>query len=113
MGKDKLIFCEICNPKRFFQEDRRKLVPENQVGQSPPSQKSEQRSKPHRRKVHDRRIRGKMLSGIGERRSSVGRRPFDGHTWFEGVVDDAIRDGWEFWDAKGEVICPKCQKTVA
>ena len=112
MDKKKFLFCESCNPKRFFQMDRRKTSEDNQKKQILPSPKKEQRSNPDRRKIQDRRIGSKLLTDVDERRSTAGRRPYDGNVWFEGVIEDAIREGWDTGNAEHRVICPKCQNKV-
>ncbi|MBF0370746.1 MAG: hypothetical protein HQL52_14950 [Magnetococcales bacterium] len=47
-----------------------------------------------------------------ERRETIGRRPFDGHAWFDGIIEDALEGAWEVQDEGRYVVCPKCRGTL-
>ena len=35
------------------------------------------------------------------------RRNSDGRSWFEGTLDDAIKQGWQLSE-HGDILCPHC-----
>ncbi|MBF0588500.1 MAG: hypothetical protein HQL53_05180 [Magnetococcales bacterium] len=112
-------FCDICNLDRYHQVDRRQArvpKPEGKLLQFPTQ---ERRAKSDRRQHGDRRERDLDPPDGTDRRTSNGRRPFDGYAWFEGVMDDALERGWDRWkrelhgEGEGDLlICPRCSHQV-
>ncbi|MBF0624380.1 MAG: hypothetical protein HQL82_06190 [Magnetococcales bacterium] len=102
MGKNGLLFCDICNPDRVHQQDRR-AAEETQAPE-------DRRSSADRRQVRERRVRDRLPEGRQERRNSVGRRPFDGQAWFEGLIEGALSEDWTLEERQGILICPRCRR---
>ena len=109
-------FCSKCNPQRFYQQDRR--TTNDTEEQSPtvlPFSEADRRALKNRRKVRDRRIvENPPKKTFNRRAGSKGRRPFDGYAWFEGCIEEAIKEQW--YIKKGDeshspvsknAICPK------
>lgn len=107
-----ILFCTSCNPQGAHERDRRVLgVRSSSAPYSTVFDKS-RRSKTGRRVVQDRRVREDPAPDAPDRRQSKGRRPFDGHAWFEGCLEEAIHAKWSVKKTKSTgleaVLCPKC-----
>ncbi|MBF0445229.1 MAG: hypothetical protein HQL68_06540 [Magnetococcales bacterium] len=102
-----LLYCAICNPEQQHQEDRRKADPSSNVIQLPNNRRLDGSG---RRQCFDRRMSINAPLNKTSLRRSVGRRPFDGKSWFAGTVDNAIKEQWMIDDSKNYVICPRCQR---
>ncbi len=110
-----LQFCTSCNPKRHYQRDRRQLSRREEMDRvlAFPDMKErrakERRARKDRRRRGDRRIFDRPLpKGIDQdRRQSKGRRLYDGHAWFEGMLEEAVNHGW-VKAGKNMCLCPRC-----
>lgn len=104
-----IVYCEECNPQQLHQKDRRQYKQNSTSAKIYQFPEKERRSQEDRRKVQDRRV-GKEAPAkqLGQRKTK-GRRPFDGHSWFMGTVDDAISEQWSLV-AEQKTICPRCNK---
>ncbi|MBF0358107.1 MAG: hypothetical protein HQL70_05820 [Magnetococcales bacterium] len=101
-----ILYCKNCNPERHHQEDRRKSA------EIIPIRKNKRQPKPDRRKVLDRRL--KEIYPVNRRgiKRSIGRRPFDGKSWFIGTIEDAIKEQWATKNGGKEILCPRCNNKL-
>jgi hypothetical protein len=104
MGEPIILYCLSCNPERRHQKDRRIKVQSAEIIQFP---KNNRTPDPDRREILDRRLNEYPLNRTSLRRS-IGRRPFDGKSWFIGTVESAIEEQWGIKEDGEELICPRC-----
>jgi hypothetical protein len=105
MGEPIILYCFTCNPERHHQKDRRQKAPSAKIVQFPGNNRS------HilvRRKVLDRRVVENYPLNKTSFKRSIGRRPFDGKSWFIGTFESAIKERWDVQDDGDKMICPRC-----
>lgn len=112
------LFCARCNQERVYQKDRR-VTNTDQVADILPFSPIDQRNQADRRKVKKRRVTELFSPGMVDQRKSRGRRPFDGYAWFEGCIEDAVKERWVVREvddlvsvALKIVLCPECSDKV-
>jgi hypothetical protein len=104
-----ILYCELCNPEQLYQEDRRETKEHSFEAKIIPFPNNKRRPKPDRRQVLDRRVT--IVDSPANKtalKRSKGRRPFDGHLWFVGTVENAAKEQWHIQDEGERVVCPRC-----
>jgi hypothetical protein len=114
MEEPVILYCELCNPDQLHQKDRRKSAeqtPNSNVIPFPKDRRSATNF--DRRAVLDRRVGADHKARIVPVKRSKGRRPFDGHSWFVGTVETAVKEQWDFQNdgqnTGKKMVCPRCQ----
>ncbi|MBF0448373.1 MAG: hypothetical protein HQL67_09255 [Magnetococcales bacterium] len=114
MAEPHIIYCDVCNPEKLHQEDRRKGQEPRTTAQIIPFLQADRRARnSSRRKVQDRRILETTPPKEIIHPRSKGRRPFDGHTWFVGTVDRAMQEQWQIEEQGKKFRCPRCRFKTA
>jgi hypothetical protein len=86
-----MLYCAVCNPEQHHQENRRNAESASNVIQLPNNRRLDGSG---RRKCIDRRMSQDAPLNKTSLRRSIGRRPFDGKSWFVGTVGSAIKEQW-------------------
>ncbi|MBF0195924.1 MAG: hypothetical protein HQL71_15300 [Magnetococcales bacterium] len=105
-----MLYCAVCNPEQHHQKDRRNSEPHSNVIQLPNNRRL---SGSGRRKCFDRRIQENAPLNKTTLKRSIGRRPFDGKSWFVGTVDKAIKEQWVVDESNKVMICPRCYRKIS
>lgn len=120
MKEKNRLFCTQCNPTCFYQPDRRAAESEASARVLPFTGVDRRVQADDRRGGHDRRNTEEHALAVSDKRASKGRRPFDGHAWFEGCLEDALEAAWFVGDVSAfaapspeGVLCPQCHKKMA
>ncbi len=104
-----MLYCAVCNPEQHHQEDRRSADPHSNVIQLPNNRRLNGSG---RRKCFDRRMFENAPLNKTSLRRSIGRRPFDGKSWFVGTVENAIKERWILDESIEDVVCPRCHRKI-
>ncbi|MBF0380027.1 MAG: hypothetical protein HQL69_03360 [Magnetococcales bacterium] len=102
-----MLYCTVCNPEKQHQEDRRRAESSSNIVNFPNDRRV---NKVNRRQCLDRRMREDAPLNKTSLRRSIGRRPFDGKSWFVGTIESAIKEHWVKDESKNRVICPRCYR---